>query len=106
MRTKLTSRCGRRGCWDTIATLSWLRREAARIGPPAAEAINSARLMAGRDRPGAAELLDRYARNVAVGIANLQQTIAPKAMPKLDRGWRNYVLPSPHALFLRSPRTQ
>jgi predicted NBD/HSP70 family sugar kinase len=99
-------RCGRRGCWDTIATLSWLRREAARIGLPAAEAINSARLVAGRDRPGAAELLDRYARNVAVGIANLQQTIAPKAMPKLDRGWRNYVLPSPHALFLRSPRTQ
>ena len=26
---------------------------------------------------GAAELLDRYARNVAIGIANLQQTMAP-----------------------------
>jgi predicted NBD/HSP70 family sugar kinase len=26
---------------------------------------------------GAAGLLDRYARNVAVGIANLQQTMAP-----------------------------
>jgi len=33
--------------------------------------------MARRQLPGAAELFDRYARNVAVGIANLQQTVAP-----------------------------
>lgn len=72
-------RCGRRGCWDTIATLSWLRREAARTALPEPDLIDSARLvdMAARRLPGAAELLDRYARNVAVGIANLQQTVAP-----------------------------
>jgi len=72
-------RCGRRGCWDTVATLSWLRREARRIGLPDPNAINSGRLadMAARDVDGAAGLLDRYARNVAVGIANLQQTLAP-----------------------------
>lgn len=70
-------RCGQRGCWDTIATLSWLRREAERIGFPDAQWIDSGRLVAGLDHPGAAELLDRYARNVAVGIANLQQTVAP-----------------------------
>lgn len=70
-------RCGRRGCWDTVATLSWLRREAAKIGFPDAETIDSARLVGARSLPGVAELLARYARNVAVGIANLQQTLAP-----------------------------
>lgn len=70
-------RCGRRGCWDTIATLSWLRREAARIGLPDPQSIDSQRLVASLDLPGAPELVDRYARNVAVGIANLQQTVAP-----------------------------
>ncbi|WP_192181364.1 ROK family protein [Mesorhizobium amorphae] len=72
-------RCGRRGCWDTIATLSWLRREAAGAGLPEPELIDSGRLvdMAARRLPGAEKLLDRYARNVAVGIANLQQTVAP-----------------------------
>ncbi|CCV12828.1 ROK family protein [Mesorhizobium sp. STM 4661] len=72
-------RCGRRGCWDTIATLSWLRREASRMALPEPDLIDSTRLvdMAQHRLPGAAELLDRYARNVAVGIANLQQTVAP-----------------------------
>jgi len=72
-------RCGRRGCWDTIATLSWLRREGANAGLPEPHLIDSARLvdMADRRLPGAEKLLDRYARNVAVGIANLQQTVAP-----------------------------
>lgn len=72
-------RCGRRGCWDTIATLSWLRREAASAALPDPDQIDSARLvdMAARKLPGAEKLLDRYARNVAVGIANLQQTVAP-----------------------------
>ncbi|MCX5515791.1 sugar kinase [Kaistia algarum] len=72
-------RCGRRGCWDTVATLSWLRREARAIGLPDPDAINSARLVAMADREvaGAASLLDRYARNVAAGVANVQQTLAP-----------------------------
>jgi predicted NBD/HSP70 family sugar kinase len=72
-------KCGRRGCWDTIATLSWLRRQAHMAGLPDADAIDSGRLVAlvGESVDGAAALLDRYARNVAVGIANLQQTLAP-----------------------------
>ncbi|RUU56455.1 ROK family protein [Mesorhizobium sp. M2C.T.Ca.TU.009.01.2.1] len=72
-------RCGRRGCWDTIATLSWLRREAAAAGLPEPALIDSGRLadMAARQVAGAEKLLDRYACNVAVGIANLQQTVAP-----------------------------
>jgi predicted NBD/HSP70 family sugar kinase len=71
-------RCGRRGCWDTIATLGWLRREAYKAGLAEAEQMNSGILaeLAGSDED-AAHLLDRYARNVAIGIANLQQTLAP-----------------------------
>lgn len=75
----MTCRCGRRGCWETIATLGWLRREAGQAGLPAAQALDSRGLvgLAQAGVAGAAELLDRYARNVAVGIANLQQTMAP-----------------------------
>ena len=39
-------RCGRRGCWDTIATLGWLRREARNAGLPERRAIDSGRLVA------------------------------------------------------------
>ncbi|QIG48510.1 ROK family protein [Nordella sp. HKS 07] len=72
-------RCGRRGCWETIATLGWLRREAEQVGLSSAETMDSSRLVALADGGvrGAAELLGRYAHNVAVGIANLQQTMAP-----------------------------
>jgi predicted NBD/HSP70 family sugar kinase len=72
-------RCGRHGCWDTIATLSWLRRAAKTAGLPEPELMDSQRIveLAAQAVPGAAELFDRYARNVAVGIANLQQTVAP-----------------------------
>ncbi len=72
-------RCGRRGCWDTIATLGWLRREARRIGLAEADSMDSGRLveLADGGTTAAAELLDRYARNIAIGIANLQQTLAP-----------------------------
>ena len=44
-------RCGRRGCWDTIATLSWLRRQAEAAGLPNPGEMNSGALMrAGRRR--------------------------------------------------------
>ena len=72
-------RCGRRGCWDTIATLSWLRRQAEAAGLPNPSEMNSGalmRLVAAGDS-GAAEVADRYAHNIAVGIANVQQTLAP-----------------------------
>jgi predicted NBD/HSP70 family sugar kinase len=71
-------RCGRRGCWDTVATLGWLRREASKAGLPDWHSMNSARLsdLIANEVRGAHALRDRYARNVAVGIANLQQTLA------------------------------
>jgi predicted NBD/HSP70 family sugar kinase len=61
-------RCGRTGCWETIASHRWLRAEAA-VGPLAQ--------LAGDDHAGAAELFDKFARNVAIGIINLQQILAP-----------------------------
>ncbi len=72
-------RCGRRGCWDTIATLGWLRREAGRAKLPGARHMDSGRLTALVERgdAAAAHLFDRYAHNIAIGIANLQQTLAP-----------------------------
>ena len=71
-------RCGRRGCWETIATLRWLRREASLLGLASPEQIDCRSLVALADAglPDAGTLLDRYAHNVAIGIANLQQTIA------------------------------
>ncbi|MDQ1609920.1 MAG: hypothetical protein QOE16_2652 [Microbacteriaceae bacterium] len=72
-------RCGRTGCWETIASHRWLQAEAAIAGLPAADALTVgplARLAAGNN-PQAAELFDRFARNVAIGIINLQQILAP-----------------------------
>ncbi|MCD7109563.1 ROK family transcriptional regulator [Rhizobium sp. DKSPLA3] len=70
--------CGKQGCWETIATLSWLRREAERLGLDRPDTVTSARLVAEAEGGGsrAESLLDRYARNIAVGIANLQQTLS------------------------------
>ncbi|MDQ1582354.1 MAG: hypothetical protein QOF36_408 [Microbacteriaceae bacterium] len=72
-------RCGRSGCWETIASHRWLRSEAAIAGLPDAAALTTGSLtrLAGDDYPGAPELFDRFARNVAVGIINLQQILAP-----------------------------
>lgn len=74
-----TCRCGRRGCWETIATLGWLRREARQRHLPSCEALDSRSLamLAAENGGAAAGLLDLYARNIAIGIANLQQTMAP-----------------------------
>src|SRR6185436_2177790 len=70
-------RCGRRGCWETIATLGWLRQRAADAKLPDPDEINAARLVELGERNAAADqLLDWYARNIAIGIANLQQTMA------------------------------
>ena len=59
--------------------LGWLRREARVFGINNPDEIDSERLvaLASENHANAKKLLDRYARNVAVGIANLQQTVAP-----------------------------
>lgn len=72
-------KCGRIGCWETIATLGWLREEAGNVELPGAETMTAAQLcaLAAQGVAAAGQLLDRYAHNIAVGIANLQQTMAP-----------------------------
>jgi predicted NBD/HSP70 family sugar kinase len=72
-------RCGQRGCWEAIATHDWLREEAARLRLPAAHTM-TAELLAGLSATGNAdanELFEQYARNLALGVANLQQILAP-----------------------------
>lgn len=70
--------CGRRGCWETVASLPWLRREAGRRGLTGAGEVDCAALAAaaGRGDGPAAELLDLYARNLAIGMANNEHMIA------------------------------
>jgi predicted NBD/HSP70 family sugar kinase len=72
-------RCGRTGCWETIASHRWLRAEAMRLGLPGASSITAGPLsrLAARGQPHAAELLDLYARNLSIGLVNLHQTMAP-----------------------------
>ncbi|MGA8112994.1 MAG: ROK family protein, partial [Actinocatenispora sp.] len=70
-------RCGRRGCWETMATLGWLRRTCAAERIPGTDDTTTAQLaLLARTNADAAKVLDRYAFNLAVGIANLQQTLA------------------------------
>ncbi|MBY3074888.1 ROK family transcriptional regulator [Rhizobium laguerreae] len=70
--------CGKHGCWETVAALPWLRKEAARMGLPHPKSITCARLVKEADEGSnaAEELLVRYTRNVAFGIVNLQQTLS------------------------------
>ncbi len=72
-------RCGRRGCWETIATHRWLRSQAAAARIPGARHLTTGPLarLAEEGSAEAAALLDKYARNIAVGLVNMQQTIAP-----------------------------
>lgn len=69
--------CGLRGCWETIATLRWLRREATEAGLPNAAAMTCSQLAGLSDKsPEAAALLERYAANLSVGLANLNQVLS------------------------------
>ncbi|HVX46329.1 MAG TPA: ROK family protein [Mycobacteriales bacterium] len=72
-------RCGRTGCWETVATHSWLRAEAMRLGLTGAATMTAGPLvrLAARGDGDASDLLDRYARNIAIGIANLHHIVAP-----------------------------
>lgn len=70
--------CGKRGCWETIATLPWLRRRAAVLGMPASETLDVEELSVRAETDAAAQtLLEEYAHNLSVGIANLQTLLMP-----------------------------
>lgn len=78
-------RCGLRGCWETVATLRWLRAEARRNRIPGAADADSRSLVAtaaggGAGAKAAADLLDRYAANLAIGLANVGQLLNPETI--------------------------
>ncbi|PSK93804.1 glucokinase [Murinocardiopsis flavida] len=68
--------CGARGCWKTVATDGWLRERAAALGLPPGTGVGALAAAAGRGGAAAA-LLDEYAANLALGLANVQQLCAP-----------------------------
>jgi predicted NBD/HSP70 family sugar kinase len=70
--------CGLRGCWETIASLRWLRREAATLGIKHATKLDASHLVARADGDdNAMSLLHRYADNIAVGLAALTHLLSP-----------------------------
>jgi predicted NBD/HSP70 family sugar kinase len=66
-------RCGLSGCWETIATLRWLRAEAAASGIARSSYVDCSALtqLSTNGDVVADELLDRYADNLAIGLAAL-----------------------------------
>ncbi len=68
--------CGLTGCWETVATLRWLRSEAGRLGLPHAETLDASRLVE-LDSVPARQLLERYADHLAVGLVTLVHLLAP-----------------------------
>ncbi|MFG2594610.1 ROK family protein [Streptomyces sp. NPDC048462] len=66
--------CGRRGCWKTVATTRWLRERAAELGMDP-RAVSPGTLLASAD-PAARELVVRYAENLVLGLATVQQLFA------------------------------
>lgn len=72
--------CGRRGCWETIATTGWLRRRAKELGIADAAQMTASRAaeQAADGMKAARTVLDEYRRHLAYGIADLHQTLAPE----------------------------
>lgn len=73
-----TCLCGRRGCWETVATVGWLRAQAAARHLPDGPQMTCATLsgLAEAGHPGAEELLELYADNLAIGLANNEHMLA------------------------------
>jgi predicted NBD/HSP70 family sugar kinase len=69
--------CGLRGCWETIASVRWLREAAAECGLNDAGTITIATVaqLARAGNGSALKLIEQYAENVSVGLANLAQTL-------------------------------
>ncbi len=69
-------RCGLHGCWETIATLDWLRAEASRMGMKGSKTLD-AKVLAAQTDDASRDLLRRYAGNIAIGFANLAHVLRP-----------------------------
>lgn len=68
--------CGKQGCWKAVATTSWLQIAADEAGLEAGGLPALERLAAAGDA-GARAVVVRYAENLAVGLANIQQLCTP-----------------------------
>lgn len=68
--------CGSHGCWKTVATSSWLRRRAKDLGLGRTHLTRLVELAAAGNQR-AAELVDEYANNLALGMINIQHLFAP-----------------------------
>ena len=67
--------CGKRGCWRTIATSAWLREQGRALEIPVHDLVGWEARAA--SDPRAAAVVAEYARNIAVGLANIQQLCMP-----------------------------
>ncbi|MCW2544535.1 MAG: family transcriptional regulator protein [Frankiales bacterium] len=72
-------RCGLSGCWETIATLPWLREQAREAGIAKPVKVTTASLTADGS-PAAVALLDAYADNLALGLANLVNLMGTRCL--------------------------
>lgn len=68
--------CGLVGCWETVATLRWLRDEANKLKLPGAAEFDARALIA-LETAAARSLMARYADNLAVGLATLVHLLSP-----------------------------
>jgi predicted NBD/HSP70 family sugar kinase len=74
----LPCRCGRSGCWQTVAGTDWIRREARLRGIKGAAKLDCAGLvLRAADDLAVAVLLADYADNIAVGLTNLMHVYHP-----------------------------
>jgi predicted NBD/HSP70 family sugar kinase len=68
--------CGLTGCWETLAATRWIRAEVARRDDLDPKIGSAARLAAlARTDAAAAAVLAEYAANIALGLANIQQSL-------------------------------
>ncbi len=68
--------CGLHGCWETVATLRWLRQEASRLGLPGAATLDAQALVALGSRDAEA-LMETYADHLSLGLVTLVHLLGP-----------------------------
>jgi glucokinase len=66
--------CGSRGCWKTVATSRWLRTRAEAAGLGSGQSLGA---LVERGTGPARRVVEEYARNLALGLVNVQQLFAP-----------------------------
>lgn len=66
--------CGNRGCWKTVATTGWLRARARAAGLGGRTSLEA---LVNRGDALAGQVVEEYARNLALGLVNVQQLFAP-----------------------------